>query len=79
MATIHYDVMATICFDVIPIESSRLYQHYTPAKDRVRPHTLELLIRVPPLSTITITTQFSPAYLKWTEHPSDAHHGFYIK
>eukprot|EP00731_Ephydatia_muelleri_P022483 Em0015g66a len=57
---------------------SLLYQHYIPAKDRVRPHTLELLVRIPPLSTITITTQFSPAYLKWTEHPSDAHHGFYI-
>lgn len=55
-----------------------LYQHYTPAKDRVQPHTLELLVRVPPHSTVTVSLQFSPAFLKWTEHPPDAHHGFYI-
>ena len=40
---------------------------------------LELVLSVPPLSTATVTMEFNRAFLKWTEHPPDAHHGFYIK
>lgn len=40
---------------------------------------IELLLEVPPETTAVITVQFSRAFLKWTEHPPDAHHGFYIK
>jgi len=56
-----------------------LYQVYTPAKDRTRPHTLETMISLPALSTVTISVEFRRALLKWTEYPPDAHHGFYIK
>ena len=56
-----------------------LYRHYQPAKDREKPHTLELLLEVPPQATAVIAVEFNRAFLKWTEHPPDAHHGFYIK
>ena len=56
-----------------------LSRHYTPAKDRQRPHTLEFLLLLPPSSTVSITVQFSRTFLKWTEYPPDAAHGFYIK
>jgi len=62
-----------------PHTGSVLEQHYQPAKDRLRPHMLEMLLRVPPRTTTSITLQFNRAFLKWTEHPPDAHHGFYIK
>jgi len=55
------------------------YQMYTPAKDRTRPHTLEMMISLPAHSTVTISIEFRRALLKWTEYPPDAHHGFYIK
>jgi len=56
-----------------------LHQEYTPAKDRERPHLLELLLSLPAHSTVTISIEFRRALLKWTEYPPDAHHGFYIK
>lgn len=40
---------------------------------------MELLLEVPPQTTATVSLQFNRAFLKWTEHPPDAHHGFYIK
>ncbi|XP_065892482.1 GPI transamidase component PIG-T-like isoform X2 [Dysidea avara] len=54
------------------------YQVYTPAKDRTRPHTLEMMMSLPAHSTVTISIEFRRALLKWTEYPPDAHHGFYI-
>lgn len=56
----------------------KLYEHYQAAKDRQRPHTVELLLEVPPQETASISVEFNRAFLKWTEHPPDAHHGFYI-
>ncbi|CAH3030337.1 unnamed protein product [Porites evermanni] len=52
--------------------------HVTPAKDRLRPHTLEMLLTLPPNSVTELSIQFHKGFLKWTEHPPDAHHGFYI-
>lgn len=52
--------------------------NYIPAKDRVRPHTLEFLLDIPSQSTIHVIISFQKAFLKWTEHPPDSHHGFYI-
>ena len=51
----------------------------TPAKDRLRPHTLEMLLTLPPNSVTELSIQFHKGFLKWTEHPPDAHHGFYIR
>uniref|UniRef100_A0A6I8SVX3 Phosphatidylinositol glycan anchor biosynthesis class T n=1 Tax=Xenopus tropicalis TaxID=8364 RepID=A0A6I8SVX3_XENTR len=54
------------------------YIHYEPAKDRQRPHLLEMLIQLPPNSITKISIQFERALLKWTEYPPDPNHGFYI-
>ena len=56
-----------------------LSRYYLPARDRLRPHTLELLLLLPPASTVSITVKFSRSFLKWTEYPPDAAHGFYIE
>ncbi|KAJ7384981.1 hypothetical protein OS493_018670 [Desmophyllum pertusum] len=52
--------------------------HVTPAKDRMRPYTLEILLTLPANSVTELSIQFHKGFLKWTEHPPDAHHGFYI-
>ena len=52
--------------------------NYIPAKDRVRPHTLEFLLDIPSQSTVHVIVSFQKAFLKWTDHPPDSHHGFYI-
>ncbi|XP_048585595.1 GPI transamidase component PIG-T [Nematostella vectensis] len=51
---------------------------FVPAQDRQRPYTLELELTLPPNSVTRLTIQFNRGFLKWTEHPPDAHHGFYI-
>lgn len=50
-----------------------------PAKDRQKPCTVELMFTLPPNSVTKLSIQFQRGFLKWTEHPPDAHHGFYIK
>ncbi|KAK3742758.1 hypothetical protein QZH41_018969, partial [Actinostola sp. cb2023] len=52
--------------------------HVIPAKDRERPYILELLFTLPANSITKMSLQFERGFLKWTEHPPDAHHGFYI-
>ncbi|KAM4622621.1 GPI transamidase component PIG-T [Discoglossus pictus] len=59
-------------------ENKPSYIHYEPAKDRQRPHLLEMLIQLPPNSITKISVQFERALLKWTEYPPDPNHGFYI-
>uniref|UniRef100_A0A8C1DB34 Phosphatidylinositol glycan anchor biosynthesis, class T n=1 Tax=Cyprinus carpio carpio TaxID=630221 RepID=A0A8C1DB34_CYPCA len=54
------------------------YIHYQPAKDRHRPHLLEMLIQLPPHSMTEVTVQFERALLKWTEYTPDPNHGFYV-
>lgn len=51
----------------------------TPAKDRLRPYTLEMLLTLPANSVTELSIQFHKGFLRWTEHPPDAHHGFYIR
>ncbi|XP_053309151.1 GPI transamidase component PIG-T [Spea bombifrons] len=59
-------------------ENKPSYIYYEPAKDRHRPHLLEMLIQLPPNSVTKITIEFERALLKWTEYPPDPNHGFYI-
>ncbi|XP_043946054.1 GPI transamidase component PIG-T [Protopterus annectens] len=59
-------------------ENKPSYIHYEPAKDRKRPHLLEMLIQLPAGSVTKITIQFERALLKWTEYPPDPNHGFYV-
>ncbi|XP_065065283.1 GPI transamidase component PIG-T-like [Rhopilema esculentum] len=51
---------------------------FIPAKERVRPTTIEMVLTVPPKSTLKLSYSFTKAFLKWTEHPPDSHHGYYI-
>lgn len=55
-----------------------LSQYYSPGKSRLKPYHLELLLRLPPKSTTTLTIDFEFVFLKWQEYPPDANHGFYI-
>jgi len=50
--------------------------YYRPAVDRHRGTHLELVISVPPLSTLTMTYDFEKAFLRYTEYPPDANRGF---
>ncbi|XP_035233919.1 GPI transamidase component PIG-T-like isoform X1 [Stegodyphus dumicola] len=51
--------------------------HYQPAQDRKHPHHLELVLTLPPKSNTEMSVDFNFAFLKWTEYPPDANHGFY--
>lgn len=53
-------------------------QFYSPGRSRQKPYHLELLLKLPPRSTTTITIDFEFVFLKWQEYPPDANHGFYI-
>ncbi len=66
----------TALIDLVP--SPVGYIHYQPAKDRHRPHLLEMLIQLPPHSMTEVTVQFERALLKWTEYTPDPNHGFYV-
>lgn len=54
------------------------YIDYMPSRDRERPTKLEIILTVPPDSIVTVKMEFDRVFLKWTEHPPDAHHGFYL-
>lgn len=55
-----------------------LSQYFSPGWSRQKPYHLELLLKLPPRSTTTITMDFEFVFLKWQEYPPDANHGFYI-
>ncbi|KAF1832813.1 GPI transamidase component GPI16 precursor [Decorospora gaudefroyi] len=50
--------------------------YYSPAVDRKRGTHLELRLRIPPASTLTLTYDFDKAILRYTEYPPDANRGF---
>lgn len=50
--------------------------YYRPALDRRRGTQLELLISIPPSSSIILTYDFDKAILRYTEYPPDANRGF---
>lgn len=52
--------------------------YYRPAIDRQRGTQLELLLSVPPASTVTLTYDFEKAILRYTEYPPDANRGFNV-
>lgn len=55
-----------------------LSQYYSPGRSRQKPYHLELLLKLPPRSTTTVSIDFEFVFLKWQEYPPDANHGFYI-
>lgn len=52
--------------------------HYIPGKDRMRSYHLEVVFRLRAKSVTRISLAFDRAFLKWTEYPPDANHGFYV-
>ncbi|KAF1981966.1 Gpi16 subunit [Aulographum hederae CBS 113979] len=50
--------------------------HYRPALNRHRGTHLELLLSIPPASTLTLSYDFDKAILRYTEYPPDANRGF---
>lgn len=54
------------------------HYYYQPAKDRQQPHHLEVALTLPPKSATELNIEFDFAFLKWTEYPPDANHGFYV-
>ena len=51
---------------------------FIPAKDRANPYQMEIVFRLFANSVTKITYSFERAFLKWTEYPPDANHGFYV-
>lgn len=52
--------------------------YYRPAIDRTRGTQLELLLSIPPLTTVALTYDFDKAILRYTEYPPDANRGFNV-
>jgi phosphatidylinositol glycan class T len=52
--------------------------YYRPAVDRKRGTQLELVMTVPPASTVMLTYDFEKAILRYTEYPPDANRGFNV-
>jgi phosphatidylinositol glycan class T len=50
--------------------------YYTPALDRKRGTHLELVVKVPALTTVELNYDFEKAILRYTEYPPDANRGF---
>ena len=50
--------------------------YYRPAVDRKRGTQLELLVSIPPASTVFLTYDFEKTILRYTEYPPDANRGF---
>nr|XP_022907425.1 GPI transamidase component PIG-T [Onthophagus taurus]XP_022907426.1 GPI transamidase component PIG-T [Onthophagus taurus] len=51
---------------------------YKPGQPREKPHNLEIVLKLPPKSSTSISIDFEYMFLKWQEYPPDANHGFYI-
>ncbi|XP_045191639.2 GPI transamidase component PIG-T-like [Mercenaria mercenaria] len=69
---------SSIRIEAYKIQTKPYKTHFIPGKDRSRPSQLELVFRLRPLSVTKITMEFERAFLKWTEYPPDANHGFYV-
>ncbi|KAB8346269.1 hypothetical protein FH972_023313 [Carpinus fangiana] len=50
--------------------------HYQPGIDRQRAAHLELKLRMPPQTKLTLTYDFEKSVLRYTEYPPDANRGF---
>jgi hypothetical protein len=50
--------------------------NYSPPTQRQRPTHLEIKLRVPPQSTLRLSLDFDKSFLRYAEHPPDAHRGF---
>lgn len=51
---------------------------YIPGKMRKQPSQLEIAFTVPKRSVVDVAIDFDYVFLKWTEYPPDANHGYYL-
>ena len=58
----------------IPVQQKKL----SPARDRSKPYSIELVLTLPPKSVTKISFHFEKSILKWLEYPPDANHGFSV-
>lgn len=49
---------------------------YTPSLQRQRPFHMEARLRIPPQSTLRLSYEYDKSFLRFAEHPPDAHRGF---
>ncbi|KAI5955294.1 GPI16 [Candida jiufengensis] len=54
-------------------------RYYRPSLDRARPSHMELVMTVPPKSTLAMTYEFDKSLLLYREYPPDANHGFDVE
>lgn len=52
--------------------------YYRPSIDRMRGTQLELVMTIPPASSVMLTYDFEKAILRYTEYPPDANRGFNV-
>lgn len=52
--------------------------YYRPAIDRKRGTQIEVVLSIPPASTVMLTYDFEKAILRYTEYPPDANRGFIV-
>ena len=52
--------------------------YYRPAIDRKRGTQIEMVLSIPPASTVMLTYDFDKAILRYTEYPPDANRGFIV-
>jgi phosphatidylinositol glycan class T len=75
-----HTLQAALSGSAKPVQFGNLIREtfYRPAVDRHRGTQLELLMSIPPNSTVTLTYDFEKAILRYTEYPPDANRGFNV-
>jgi len=72
---LYLHTLKVVCAGVeVPI----LSHHYQPGVDRERPYMVEVVLVLPPRSTVSLSLEFEHSLLRWAEYPPDANHGFYL-
>lgn len=73
-----HTLRASVTSDNIKVDCPECIKeiYYRPAVDRKRGTHLELMLTVPPASTLILTYNFEKAILRYTEYPPDANRGF---
>ncbi|RKP24876.1 GPI transamidase component PIG-T, partial [Syncephalis pseudoplumigaleata] len=71
--------MHTLTIEQHGEDGSMLHRwHYEPAADRRRSTLMELQLVLPAHATIRLVVSFRKLFLRYTEYPPDANHGFDI-
>ncbi|XP_013389668.1 GPI transamidase component PIG-T [Lingula anatina] len=68
----------TLKVEIDGMQENPLHIHYVQAKDRQQPCLMEVILKLPANTTTKVSIDFDRTFLKWTEYPPDANHGFYV-